>query len=200
MGSLERVRVQPEGRLADVDRWLDATGECRVEFLDLAGDAAMETVSASRLIPVAAVGSELRPQVLNDCDVIVIESSASIDVDANATVWVVQTAQQTLRLFFQAGMRPRVQVAELSGAPMARFLQGLAQLRLAGWQESYRPTGYEVYDGYSWSVQIFGGSSMAAMKGENAHPDQLRALYDLLEQAGVPRIWDDAKDAPWFQG
>ena len=103
-------------------------------------------------------------------------------------------------ILFMAGKGPKKEVAELGNPETKDFLDKLKKIGLDQIDESnFKPVADDVVDGYKWRLALYAGTESVAIGGKNAYPHQIPELYRLFESYGVPKVWDDMADGPYYK-
>lgn len=108
--------------------------------------------------------------------------------------------KESTNILFKAGKDPKKEVAALEGSQTQEFLDKLKKIGLDQIDESkFQPVEDDIVDGYKWRLVIYSGTESAAIGGKNAYPLQLPELYRLFESYGVPKVWDDMANGPYYK-
>ena len=99
-------------------------------------------------------------------------------------------------IFFMAGNGDKQQVASLDAAQARELLDRVKAVGLAELDPSYGENRDAV--GYRWRLCLYSGLYSIACMGKDAFPEQLPKLYRLFESYGVPTIWDDMTEGPYY--
>lgn len=107
--------------------------------------------------------------------------------------------KESTNILFKAGKGEKKEVAELGTPETKEFLDKLKKIGLDQIDATKYQGGGDVVDGYKWRLALYSGTDSVAINGKNAFPHQIPELYRLFEAYGVPKVWDDEAEGPYYK-
>lgn len=197
----DKVRVAPAGKFGLVTAVDQDSGECMVAMHGLMDPVRLPE---SDLTPIEEKGFDQAKAVIDRLDR--IELFAKVKADAGddtrifAQVFPDMDDKSTTNILFMAGEGPKREVAELGDPETREFLEKVRAIGLEQIDEvQFSPSRDDVVDGYRWRLALYAGTDSVAVGGKDAYPHQIPELYRLFESYGVPKVWDDMADGPYYE-
>ena len=197
----DKVRVAPSGQfglITGVDQ------DAHAYMVAMHGLMDPVRLPESDLTPINEKGFEKAQDILGNLDRIELFAKVKADKADDTRIFMQiypdLDDKETTNILFMAGNGPKKEVAELGNPETKDFLDKLKKIGLDQIDEkSFKPVEDDVVDGYKWRLALYSGTESVAVGGKDAFPHQLPELYRLFESYGVPKVWDDMAEGPYYK-
>lgn len=197
----DKVRVAPSGQfglITAVDQDADAYMVAMHGLMDPV------RLPESDLTLIDEKGFENAKDVIDNLDRIElfakVQADGADDTRIFMQVYPDLDDEHEANILFMAGDGPKKEVAELGNPETKEFMDKLRKIGLEQIDKAdFEPAPDDVADGYKWRLALYSGTSSVAVGGRNAYPHQIPELYRLFESYGVPKVWDDMADGPYYK-
>ena len=197
----DKVRVAPSGQFGLITGVDQDAGAYMVAMHGL-----MDPVHLPEgdLTPIDEKGFENAKGVIDKLDRIElfakVQADGADDPRIFMQVYPALDDQHETNILFMAGDGPKKEVAELGNPETKDFMDKLRGIGLEQIdQTDFQPAAEDVEDGYRWRLALYSGTSSVSVGGRNAYPHQIPELYRLFESYGVPKVWDDMTNGPYYK-
>ena len=197
----DKVRVAPSGQfglITGVDQ------DAHAYMVAMHGLMDPVRLPESDLTPINEKRFDKAKDIIDNLDRIELFAKVQADKGDNTRIFVqvfpdLDDKRET-NILFMAGDGPKKEVAELGDPETKDFLDKVKKLGLEQIDEAqFKPAEDDVVDGYKWRLALYADTESVAIGGKNAYPHQLPELYRLLESYGVPKVWDDMANGPYYK-
>lgn len=197
----DKVRVAPSGKFGLVTAVDQDSGECMVAMHGL-----MDPVQLPEgdLTLINEKSFKEAKSILDNLDRIELFAKVKADSSDDTRIFVQVfpdlDEKSTTNILFMAGDGPKKEVAELGDSETREFLNKVRSIGLEQIDETqFAPLRDDAVDGYRWRLALYADTDSVAVGGKDAYPHQIPELYRLLESYGVPKVWDDMADGPYYK-
>lgn len=197
----DKVRVAPSGKfglITGVDE------DAHAYMVAMHGLMDPVRLPESDLTPIQEKGFENAGKIIDNLDRIELFAKVKADKGDDTRIFMQiypdLDEKDSTNILFMAGKGPKEAVAELSTEETKDFLDKLKKIGLDQIDVSkFTPVEDDVVDGYRWRLALYSGTNSVAVTGKDAFPHQLPELYRLFESYGVPKVWDDMAEGPYYK-
>lgn len=197
----DRVRVSPSGEfglITDVDK------DAGMYVVEVHGLAEPVSLKEDDLTLIEEKPFENAKKIIDNIDRIELFAKVQADKSDDTRIFMQifpdMDEKHSTNILFKSGDDPKKEVAQLGDVETKEFCKKLESIGLDQIDESdYKPSSSDVVDGYKWRLALYSGTSNVVVTGENAYPHQIPELYRLFESYGVPKVWDDEANGPYYR-